>query len=56
MAKSKSKNIKINIAIFFMREEEVVDTHEFEDEVTKEVLTYEDLATYCEEFLERIRI
>ena len=43
MAKSKSKNIKINVAIFFMREGEVVESDEFEVELTSEVLTYEDL-------------
>ena len=56
MAKSKSKNIRISVAIFFMREDEVVETEEFEVEVGKDVLTYEDLASYCEGFMERIRI
>lgn len=56
MAKSKSKRITISVAIFFMREEEVVETDEFEVEVGKEVLTYDDLASYCEAFMEKIRI
>ena len=56
MAKSKSKNIKINVAIFFMREGEVVDTDEFEVDLTGDVLTYEDLEEYCESFRAKIGI